>query len=368
MSDATDTSHSRTNDSLAVQLRQNVEHAFAVETVTNFRQLTGLTRGTNHIEIAPERHAVSADDFSVRAAAQFAARQSADRRRRRAGQQIVFRPAAFGEQFGILRHMSQSALRVFAAAKVSRGVDGDLGTRNAMSLENLAWKDSFFWDGRAATLREQVLQPIQNPIEMHESLTKRRRQNFRRTRIITGCSPMPSVRRKSHSDRIARALEQFLLVQVSFDSKFDRVMNGTAKFTEEEARGFVLFNTEYDPYHGQFGADCFHCHGGPLFQSQDFANNGLDSTFRDLGRYNVTKRDGDKGKFAVPSLRNVAVTGPYMHDGRFQTLERGRRALLHRHETQRDARSESRQASRRRRAVERRRQKGVGRISENAYG
>ena len=123
------------------------------------------------------------------------------------------------------------------------------------------------------------------------------------------------------SDKIARALEQFLLVQVSFDSKFDRVMNGAAKFTDEEQRGFVLFNTEYDPYHGQYGADCFHCHGGPMFQSQNFANNGLDSSFRDLGRYNVTKRDGDEGKFAVPSLRNVAVTAPYMHDGRFRTFE-----------------------------------------------
>ena len=98
-------------------------------------------------------------------------------------------------------------------------------------------------------------------------------------------------------------------------------MNGTAKFTKEESRGFGLFNTEYDPYHGQYGADCFHCHGGPLFQSQDFANNGLDSAFTDLGRYNVTHRAGDWGKFAVPSLRNIAVTGPYMHDGRFQTLE-----------------------------------------------
>jgi cytochrome c peroxidase len=124
-----------------------------------------------------------------------------------------------------------------------------------------------------------------------------------------------------NSDRIARALEQFLLVQVSFDSKFDRVTRGKEKFTQEEERGFQLFHTEYDPYHGQFGADCFHCHGGALFQSQSFANNGLDSQFADTGRYVVTKRDGDLGKFAVPSLRNVSVTGPYMHDGRFRTLE-----------------------------------------------
>jgi cytochrome c peroxidase len=170
------------------------------------------------------------------------------------------------------------------------------------------------------TLREQVLQPIQNPIEMHESLANAvakiaaDRDYHRLFAKAFGTTEITS-------DRIARALEQFLLVQVSFDSKFDRVMNGTAKFTDAEQRGFTLFNTEYDPYHGQHGADCFHCHGGPMLQSQSFANNGLDSAFRDLGRYKVTKRAGDEGKFAVPSLRNVAVTAPYMHDGRFRTLE-----------------------------------------------
>ena len=117
------------------------------------------------------------------------------------------------------------------------------------------------------------------------------------------------------ADRIARALEQFLLTQRSFDSKFDHTLRGEAQFTVEEQRGFELFHTEYDPRREQFGADCFHCHGGPLFQSQSFANNGLDSTFNDLGRFVVTAREGDQAKFAVPSLRNVELTAPYMHDG-----------------------------------------------------
>ena len=116
-------------------------------------------------------------------------------------------------------------------------------------------------------------------------------------------------------------------MQVSFNSKFDRVIVGEAKFTAEEQRGFELFHTEYDPYHNQFGADCFHCHGGPLFQSQSFANNGLDTNFKDLGRYLVTGRKGDEGKFAVPSLRNVELTAPYMHDGRFEKLSK--RAVEH---------------------------------------
>lgn len=124
-----------------------------------------------------------------------------------------------------------------------------------------------------------------------------------------------------NADRMARALEQFLLTLVAHDSKFDRVLAGQNKFTPEEKRGFELFQTEYDPRRGQFGADCFHCHGGRLCQSQSFANNGLDTDGKDLGRYLTTKRDGDKGKFSVPSLRNVALTAPYMHDGRFKTLE-----------------------------------------------
>ena len=78
--------------------------------------------------------------------------------------------------------------------------------------------------------------------------------------------------------------------------------------------------TEHDPRRGQFGAHCFHCHGGPLFQSQSFANNGLDSEFKDLARAVVTGQPGDRDKFTVPSLRNVALTAPYTHDGRFATL------------------------------------------------
>jgi cytochrome c peroxidase len=88
-----------------------------------------------------------------------------------------------------------------------------------------------------------------------------------------------------------------------------------------EQRGAELFMTEYDPRTGQYGADCFHCHGGPLFTDHQFHNNGLDLTESDSGRYLITHNDADRGKFATPSLRNVAHTAPYMHDGRFTTLE-----------------------------------------------
>jgi cytochrome c peroxidase len=320
LSDASDTTHSRTNDALAGQLRQNVEAAFAAKNVREYSPFAELARGTNHIEIAP-----NATPYRL-TISQFAPQPDLPRDNPLTGEGV-----ALGSRLFFDRRLSADNSQSCATChhpreafsqprRFSRGVDGDIGTRNAMPLLNLAWKSSFFWDGRAATLREQVLQPIQNPIEMHESLANavaKIAADKDYHRLFANAFGSPEI----ISDKIARALEQFLLVQVSFDSKFDRVMNGAATFTDEEQRGFVLFNTEYDPYHGQYGADCFHCHGGPLFQSQSFANNGLDSAFRDLGRYQVTKRAGDEGKFAVPSLRNVAVTAPYMHDGRFRTLE-----------------------------------------------
>ena len=203
--------------------------------------------------------------------------------------------------------------------RVSLGVRDQVGTRNAMPLFNLAWKSSFFWDGRAPLLRTQALMPIQDHAEMDETLTnvaaKLAATNY--PVFFTAAFGAPEIT----PEKIGLALEQFVLTLTSFDSKFDRTLKGEDKFTEEEKRGFELFMTEYDPRREQFGADCFHCHGGPLFQSQTFANNGLDSTFADSGRAKITGKESDAGKFATPSLRNIALTAPYMHDGRFATLE-----------------------------------------------
>jgi cytochrome c peroxidase len=320
LSEAGDATHSRTNDTLAGELRQNVEAAFTVKNVREFSPLAGLSHGTNHIEIAPNANAYR---FSF---SKYFPQPDLPRDNPLTGEGV-----ALGGKLFFDRRLSSNDRLSCAAChrpndalsdprRFSRGVNGQIGTRNAPPLENLAWKNSFFWDGRAATLREQVLQPIQNPIEMHDTLPDVVAKVSADTdyhRLFASAFGSPEIT----SEKIARALEQFLLVQVSFDSKFDHVINGNAKFTDEEQRGYELFNTEYDPRHGQYGADCFHCHGGPLFQSQNFANNGLDSTFTDLGRFKITKRAGDEGKFSVPSLRNVAVTAPYMHDGRFRTLD-----------------------------------------------
>ena len=189
-----------------------------------------------------------------------------------------------------------------------------------MPLVNLAWADEFFWDGRAKSLREQVLMPIQDTHEMNETLEAVRAKlgadpaYLRKFTSTFGSNEITS-------ERIALALEQFLLTLVSQDSKFDRAARRLTELTPIEQRGLQLFVTEHDPARGLRGADCFHCHGGNLFSNHQFMNNGLREFSSDGGRIEVTGKASDRSKFKVPTLRNVALTAPYMHDGRFQTLE-----------------------------------------------
>jgi cytochrome c peroxidase len=336
--------HSRSNDALADQLRENAERAFFVEAVTSPQPMALQSEGTNHVDLAaaatPYRLTISS--YFPRPALPLD--NPITEEGVELGRRLFFdtRLSVNNSQSCASCHKPVAAFSDVQAS--SLGAQGQPGTRNTMPLFNLAWKSSFFWDGRAATLREQVLQPIQNPIEMHETLdhvvkklksgagadsqvSARSNNNDVSQKVACPSNDYPTLFSRAFgsteitSDRLARALEQFLLTQLSQDSKFDRFLRGQDRFTDQEQRGFRLFHTEYDPRRGQFGADCFHCHSPPLFQSRTFANNGLDREFADVGRARVTGRDSDRGKFAVPSLRNVAATAPYMHDGRFSTLE-----------------------------------------------
>lgn len=202
------------------------------------------------------------------------------------------------------------------ARRFSVGVEGRTGDRNAMPLFNLAWKESFFWDGRAASLRQQALMPIVDHREMDESLENVVMKLSDLEKEFAEAFGSPGVT----AERIGLALEAFLMTLTSHDSKFDRAQRGEAKLSADEQRGFELFMMEREPRLGQMGADCFHCHGGALFTDHAFRNNGL--VFgEDTGRHRVTGAALDKGTFATPSLRNIALTAPYMHDGRFTTLE-----------------------------------------------
>lgn len=203
--------------------------------------------------------------------------------------------------------------------RFSIGVENLPGKRQAMPIVNLAWhKRGFFWDGRAASLREQSLKPIQDPLEMNETLGN----------VVTKISSSSSYKDQFirafgtdsvSSYRISLALEQFMFTMVSGNSKYDKVLRGLATLTPEEENGRKLFFTENDVK----GAECFHCHGGFNFTNDRYMNNGLDeeANFTDLGRFTVTNNPRDRATFKVPSLRNIAVTAPYMHDGRITTLE-----------------------------------------------
>lgn len=201
----------------------------------------------------------------------------------------------------------------------SLGTKGQTGVRHSMPLFNLAWKTSFFWDGRAPSLREQALVPITDHLEMDEDLenvVKKLRSGTKYPPLFTKAFGSGEI----SAENLGLAIEAFLLTQLSLDSKLDQVRKGQATLTAEEQRGFELFFTESEPRMGQKGADCFHCHGGALFSDHSFHNNGLHPT-EDIGLAKTTGKESDRYKFSTPSLRNIALTAPYMHDGRFRTLE-----------------------------------------------
>ena len=202
--------------------------------------------------------------------------------------------------------------------RYSTGIDGSVGNRNAMPLFNFAWNygNQFLWDGRAASLEEQVSDPILSEIEMKNTWS-----NIETT--LNNTNEYPDLFFQAFgtsiidSTLVVKAIAQFERTLISGNSRFDRHLLGENILTESELNGFDIFMDEAR-------GDCFHCHGSdanPLWTDNEFHNNGLDSSFEDLGLGNVTNDPLDNGKFKSPSLRNLAYTAPYMHDGRFETLE-----------------------------------------------
>jgi cytochrome c peroxidase len=207
--------------------------------------------------------------------------------------------------------------------KYSIGVEKLPGKRHAMALINLAWhKDGLFWDGRSPHARNQALKPIQDPLEMNESLenaiSKLKGKKTYRDQFIRAFGSDTIT-----AEKIGLAIEQFEFALVSNNSKFDQWKRGEVALTDSEERGRQLFFTEFDPSGVKKGAECFHCHSTFNFTNNEYMNNGLDAEAdqTDPGRMNVTNNPAEKAMFKVPTLRNVAVSAPYMHDGRFSTLE-----------------------------------------------
>ena len=210
----------------------------------------------------------------------------------------------------------------------SRGVGGQTGRRHGMALVNLLWTNHLFWDGRAATLETQAFHPIEDPVEMGMPL-----DTLARRLQLTADYPA-RFRAAFGSDRITpnqigRALAQFQRTLISANARYDRVQRGEATFTAQEQRGLELFTTHPEPSISLRGGNCGDCHLGATFGGSSrafdgFFNNGLQTDFSaggDRGREETTGDATDRGRFRAPSLRNVALTAPYMHDGSLPTLE-----------------------------------------------
>ncbi|MBM3418044.1 MAG: cytochrome-c peroxidase [Bacteroidetes bacterium] len=209
----------------------------------------------------------------------------------------------------------------------STGIDGIQGTRHSMAIINLGWEDFFFWDGRETTLESQILQPVVNPIEMHQSwkqtVEKLNADVTYRNRFFKAFGE-----EGIDSTKATKAIAQFIRTLISGESKFDVMYKyeNNMNLTSDEQVIFQSVDAEewagYDLFKSLNGADCFHCHNGPLMRVKKFSNNGLiPNAMDDKGRATVTNNPEDNYKFKVPTLRNIALTAPYMHDGRFTTLD-----------------------------------------------
>jgi cytochrome c peroxidase len=194
--------------------------------------------------------------------------------------------------------------------RFSEGTFGDMGDRNAMPLFNLMWSEKLFWDSRANDLRHLALMPIENPIEMASEIedviaklnaSAMYKQKFKEAYGVDSIT----------DELLAMALEQFLFSLVSDNSKFDKFNRGEVNLSQVEMRGFNVLKIK----------GCFNCHNTGLMHDNGSHNTGLDRNPKDKGLGGTTGNPEDDFKMKTPSLRNIMVTAPYMHDGRFATVE-----------------------------------------------
>jgi cytochrome c peroxidase len=205
---------------------------------------------------------------------------------------------------------------------VSVGIDGVSGTRSAMAIVNMVFQPHITWDGHQPDLEGQAIGPVENVIEMHDDW-----DDVIEEIGLSTTPDYPALFEAAYGsdcitrERASKAMASFMRTMTSFNAKYDRAEFGPEQFTDLEAAGRLLFSLEGGE--GFEGADCFHCHNleTQIFSDGEFRNNGLDAEFADLGRGGFTGIAAENGKFKVPTLRNIELTAPYMHDGRFETLE-----------------------------------------------
>ncbi len=194
---------------------------------------------------------------------------------------------------------------------LSHGIDGKIGTRNVPAIQNMIWKDTYMADGGVNNMEVQPINPLTNPIEMNESLAHiifKLKQKKEYVALFKKAYKDTII----NSERLLKSLAQFTGLMISANSRYDKYLSGKDTFSIQEKSGLQLFR-----------AKCSVCHKEPLFTDNSYRNNGLmaDSSLNDIGRGRITKIEGDNFKFKVPSLRNIEMTFPYMHDGRYRKLK-----------------------------------------------
>src|SRR5216684_3713274 len=197
--------------------------------------------------------------------------------------------------------------------RLAIGIKGQSMPRNPPSLWNRAYGTAFFWDGRESSLEAQASKPIESPTEMGGSID----QAVERIRAHKEYPALfqSAFGEKVNADNLAKSLASFERVLLSGNSRVDRFRAGEVRaLSENERHGLWLYESR---------GGCWRCHSGPNFSDENFHNTGVswNQPPIDLGRFTVTNKDSDRGRFKTPSLRNVALTAPYMHDGSLATLE-----------------------------------------------
>ncbi|MEM9837485.1 MAG: cytochrome c peroxidase [Bacteroidota bacterium] len=248
------------------------------------------------------------------------------------GERLFFDPILSADSSISCSSCHLPALAFTDGKVVSTGIYGRKGRRNSPSLVNIGYRyESMFWDGRASDLETQALHPVADPKEMGgdwPSIVHKLRRHTFYAQAIKQAFGLVDVS-EINPDHVGKALAQYQRSLISFNSKYDQVKRGEATYTESEARGHAIFFDESDftdgPYANLPVGECAHCHTAPHFTNQRFFNNGLDEAptlteFRDKGRGGITKNKYENGLFRTPSLRNIALTAPYMHDGRMESL------------------------------------------------
>lgn len=230
------------------------------------------------------------------------------------GKKLFFDPILSGDSSVSCASCHQPAYAFADTSAVSKGVAGRTGNRNTPSAMNLLFQRTFFWDGRATTLEDQALKPIANPVEMNLPIAEAVR------RLNNNPAYRSYFRRLFNADpdstNLAQALAAFERTLETSDSPFDKwkFYDEANAVSDAVKRGFVLFNEK---------GKCVKCHFGADFTAREFRNIGLfdGKLLNDSGRMLISHKAEDLGKFKTPGLRNIEMTAPYMHDGRFRTLK-----------------------------------------------